>query len=334
MIVEAFVLFSIGMESKNLSDRRQSAEFYEERYSHGYMGFWSAFEKERLLDLIRELDLPAQGKALDFGCGRGIFTQVFRQALPGWEIFGCDISTEAIAFAKNNSPGITFFVLGDPAFQSEKFDFIHSHHVLEHTFDAKITAEEMSSYANTRCVMLHSLPCNHPGSLEHKLSLSRKNGIDPKTGKFFFEDEAHMRRMSVEDTAGLFRSNGFSIWKDYYANQYYGALKWIVESDFRMVLTITNPLRANSFKDFLFLLRMRAKLKFYFVSFFAATAFHASDRGRFFIFKKILQAISFVLFFWFAIPVRSRLINLANEEWRLRRNDKNGSDLFLILKRQ
>ena len=328
-----FVYLAPGMETIDLKDRKTSAEFYENRYSHGYMGHWSAFEKERLLALIRRLNLPAKGRALDFGCGRGIFTAVFLEALPGWEIYGCDISPEAISFAKNHNSAIRFFVLGDQSFSEERFDFIHSHHVLEHTFDEKITASEMSSFAAINCVMLHSLPCNHEGSLEYKISSARKKGIDPVTGKFFFEDTAHMRRLSADQTVALFTKDGFQSWKQYYANQYFGALKWIAESDLKLVLNIANPLKAKDAKSFLYLFGILIKLKFYWFCSFAASAFEPADRGRFYFLKKILQAICFVLFFWIAIPVRSGLIRNAKQEWESRREDRNGSDLFLILKR-
>ncbi len=321
------------MQTINLKDRKESADFYENRYSRGYMGHWSAFEKERLLGLIRELNLPAKGKALDFGCGRGIFTAVFLEALPGWEIFGCDISPEAISFATKNNTAIRFFVLGDKSYSNERFDFIHSHHVLEHTFDEKVTASEMCSFADKNCVMLHSLPCNHEGSLEYKISSARKNGIDSLTGKFFFEDTAHMRRMSANETIALFQKEGFQSWKEYYANQYYGALKWIAESDFKLVLNIANPWRARDAGSFVFLFGLLVKLKCYWFCFFAAGAFEPADRGRFYFLKKTLQSISFILFFWIAIPLRSALVRKAKNEWKLHRTDRNGSDLFLILKR-
>jgi len=333
VIVLAFALFSIGMEIKDLSNRKESAEFYEKRYTHGYMGHWSAFEKQRLLALIKELHLGPKGKALDFGCGRGIFTAVFQEALPGWQIYGCDISPEAISFAKKNNASINFFVLGDQSFSGERFDFIHSHHVLEHTFDEKVTALEMCDFAATKCTMLHSLPCNHEGSLEYRIASARKNGIDPMTGKFFFEDTAHMRRLSAKQTIALFQDAGFRSKKEYYANQYYGALKWISESNFKLVLTIANPYKANSAANFFFLFGLLGKLKIFWFSFFSASAFEPADKGKFYALKRLLQVISFILFFWMAIPLRTWLLKKATEEWELRREEKNGSDLFLCIER-
>ncbi len=321
------------METIQFSDRKASVDFYESRYSHGYMGHWSNFDKDRLYELIKGLNLPAVGNALDFGCGRGIFTQVIRAALPGWTISGCDISAEAIESAKKNSPGITFFVIGDKNFSVKRFDFIHSHHVLEHTFDERITSEEMSSFAASKCTMLHSLPCNHEGSLEHRLAQWTKNGFDPVTGKFFYEDTAHMRRLNVQQADALFAKSGFRLLKDYYSNQYWGAIKWIAESNFGLVWNITDPFHANSFRAFFKLTYWRKRLTFSWFCFFAASAFTPADRGRFYILKKLFQALSLVLFFWIAIPLSRYISGKAKKEWDEEKEQKNGTDMFLIFER-
>ncbi|MBK6446042.1 MAG: class I SAM-dependent methyltransferase [Bacteroidetes bacterium] len=315
------------------SDRQESKSFYDQRYSHGYMGHWSVFEKRRIFDLVKELNLPSRGKALDFGCGRGIFTAVIREALPGWEVFGCDISSEAIAAASSQNKEIKFFVLGDPELAGLKFDFIHSHHMLEHTYNVQVTAKEIVALAAPVCAMMHSLPCNHPGSLEYIVSSQMKNGINDKTGTFFFEDQAHLRRLSVDQTSALFLHDGFVVYKDYYANQYYGALKWIAESELGLILNFTNSSNAANPAQPISLFRLRNKLIFFWFCTFAATAFQAADRGKYFYFKKFLQAFSFILFFWIALPARSWLVRNAVKEWKEERTKKNGTDMFLLLKR-
>ena len=321
------------METIQFQDRKESVDFYERRYSHGYMGHWSNFDKDRLFWLIRSFNLPEQGNALDFGCGRGIFTQVIKEALPGWKIFGCDISSEAIESAKRNSAGITFFVLGDKEFSGLKVDFIHSHHVLEHTFDEIITAGEMASFAANHCYMLHSLPCNHAGSLEYSLAQWTKNGFDEISGKFFFEDTAHIRRMSAAQTAALFTPFGFRLTREYYSNQFWGAIKWIAESDFGMVWKIANPMQANSLSSFFRLAFWREWLILSWFCFFAASAFRPADRGRYYYLKKFIQAISFLLFFWLAIPVSMFITAKAKKEWELNKDDKSGTDMFLFFEK-
>ncbi|REJ80166.1 MAG: class I SAM-dependent methyltransferase [Bacteroidetes bacterium] len=321
------------METQSFHDKEDSISFYEKRYAGGYMGHWSLFEKKRLFNLIRELNLPSSGKALDFGCGRGIFTQVIKEALPGWEIFACDISKQAIEWAKQNQTGIEFFIAGDEVYKGEKFDFIHSHHVLEHTYDAKVTTHEICAYAADRCTMLHSVPCRHKGSLEYKISTLVKDGIDPQTGKFFFEDFAHQIRPNVEETISFFRPFGFKIQSDYYAAQHYGALKWIAESGLGFVLKISPVFKAVSFDAALKLFRYRLQFLFYWFCFFCATAFTSADRGKYFYLKKSFQIIGFIFFFWLAIPVRTHLLKKSESEWNEKRMEKNGSELFLVISR-
>lgn len=321
------------METLQFSDRQDSVRFYEDRYAHGYMGHWSVFEKARLINLVRELQLPARGVALDFGCGRGIFTSVIREALPGWRIFGCDISAEAIAWAKQHQPDITFFVLGDKAYDNLRADFIHSHHVLEHTFNAEITAREMAGYAAAACTMLHSFPCDHPGSLEYQLSEAVKNGIDPENGKFFFEDTAHQRRLSRKKAEALFAGDGFKGVNASYANQRAGAVKWIAESDLALVLNITDSRLARDATAAAFLKGWRRKLLFRWWCHFAATAFTPADRGRHYRLKRVIQFLAFVSCFWFAIPVNRAMQRAALREWETDRKKENGSDLFLVLRR-
>jgi SAM-dependent methyltransferase len=297
------------------------------------MGHWGTFDKERISGLVKRLGLPTQGNALDFGCGRGIFTRVISEALPGWKIWGCDISKEAVEVAKKNNPDITFFVIGDPAFSKLNFDFIHSHHVLEHTFDVSASAGEITSFAAEKCIMLHSLPCNHEGSLEHRLANWTRNGFDPLTGKFFFEDTAHLRRMNVQQAEQLFSKYNFRLTKKYFSNQYWGAVKWIAESDFKFVLKISNPFHSNSFASFFKLAIWRKRLVWAWFSYFTASAFSPGDRGGNYFLKKIIQSFCIILFFWFAFPLSWFISRKAKKEWEEKNEDPGGSDMFLVFEK-
>jgi 2-polyprenyl-3-methyl-5-hydroxy-6-metoxy-1,4-benzoquinol methylase len=321
------------MDTVQFTDKKASVDYYQHRYAHGYMGHWSEFEKDRIRQLVQELQLPEHGSALDFGCGRGIFTSVLKEALPGWTITGCDISSEAIASAKKNNPGISFFVLGETHPETGKYDFIHSHHVLEHVFDERVAAPEISSLAASKCTMLHSMPCNHPGSLEYKLSYWTKNGIEPVSGKFFFEDKAHLRRQSADQAEALFAPFDFRIVKSYFSNQYWGAIKWIGESDLALVTKITYPYNGKSSGDFFHLLSWWVRLSFCWICYFAANAFTVGDKGRYFIFKKILQVFFFVALFPVAIPVKVYVNRKAKKEWEEKKHEPNGSEMFLVFRR-
>lgn len=321
------------MDTVQFEDRKASVDFYQQRYEQGYMGHWSDFDKKRIFDLVKSLNLPANGMALDFGCGRGIFTQVIQEALPGWKIFGCDINNEAVNSARKNNNDITFFVIGDSSFSNLKFDFIHTHHILEHTYDLRVTAEEINSFAAEHCSMLHSLPCNHEGSLEYKLSNWRKDGFDPVTGKFFFEDSAHIRRLNVDQAEALFAPFSFLLQEKYFSNQFWGAIKWIAESSFRFVWRISNPFRAKNAKAFFWLARWRKRLRFAWFCFFAASAFSESDKGKYYFVRKTIQVFFFLLFFWMALPVKNYITRKAKKEWEEENKKPNGSDMFLVFRR-
>lgn len=321
------------MQQEVFQDKNESVRFYENRFQHGYMGFWSDFEQKRIFDLIGEMNLPAAGKLLDFGCGRGIFTRVLSQALPGWQIFGCDISQTAVENARLINPQGTFYVIGQPELMKHQFDFIHTHHVLEHVFDIHAAVGEIVSLAAPVCKMLHTLPCNHIGSLEQRVASRISGGINPEYGTFFFEDRAHLRRLSAEETAALFASANFNGEGAAYANQYHGAIKWISESNLRLVLNFTKLARVKSTKDGVQQFMLRLYLVFTWFCFFAGSLFEKQDRGKMHFVRKSFQTISFILFFWLALPVRWFLIRRAMSEWKNNRHSMNGSELFLILAR-
>src|SRR5437667_11616586 len=108
-----------------LYDKRASVDFYEERYTQGYLDEWPAYKKRRIAEFVRSAELPESGEALDFGCGNGILTEVVRQALPvGWTTCGTDISQVAIQNARGRYPDCSFFPADDDHLRGKKFDFL------------------------------------------------------------------------------------------------------------------------------------------------------------------------------------------------------------------
>ncbi len=120
--------------TSRLYDKATSLDFYKARYAHGYMDQWPIEKQHRVFEVVRGLNLPAQGNALDFGCGNGVFTEVIRRTLPGWTVYGTDISETAIRNAAQRYPKCRFFVLEDGNSADKKFNFLFTHHVLEHVY--------------------------------------------------------------------------------------------------------------------------------------------------------------------------------------------------------
>jgi len=94
--------------TKELIDSKVSVEFYESRYQGGYMEDWPKEKKTFVTEFITKLIPGSNGIALDFGCGNGVFSDVLSKALPGWEIWGCEIGECALANASKRVPNCNF----------------------------------------------------------------------------------------------------------------------------------------------------------------------------------------------------------------------------------
>lgn len=216
--------------------------FYDHRYRKGYMAEWPQEKLARVGKLLRELELPSQGRALDFGCGAGVFTAILKSALPNWEIHGTDISTEALGAAQLKLPDCHFHRLSDCAKLYGTFDLVFSHHVLEHVSNLSETAEFIREVLKPRAAMFHILPCGDSGSLEHYVCQTREAGIQHGAeSRFFFEEEGHLRRLTTERLAHLWAGDGFRVQKAYYANQFFGAIRSLTESDPGFIYGFANP---------------------------------------------------------------------------------------------
>lgn len=148
----------------NLRDQRESAIFYDARYTGGYMDDWPRETKRRIAEIVKELPLPKTGHALDYGCGNGVLTEVLREALPGWDIYGTDISPAAVKNARIRYPECNFFepVTGEVYYK--KFDFVFTHHVLEHVYDLEVVIGELDFYLKSADKAFQNIPVkkNYP----------------------------------------------------------------------------------------------------------------------------------------------------------------------------
>ena len=193
-----------AQKTSYLYDEKQSVEFYEDRYDQGYMDEHSIEKKRKVFEVIQDLQLPAKGEALDFGCGNGVLTEIIRQALPAWKIYGTDISKKAVYNAKLRYPDCTFIEANSPDLTQKKFDFVFTNHVFEHVFNLSEVFNQMNTYLKPKSSMLHFLPCGNEGSYEYNVCLLRKDGVNKELeNRFFFEDEGHVRRLTTDEFCRL-----------------------------------------------------------------------------------------------------------------------------------
>ncbi|WP_325646160.1 class I SAM-dependent methyltransferase [Humidesulfovibrio sp.] len=84
--------------------------------------------------MSRAWDLPQTGRLLDVGCGGGAFLAAFRQAMPGWKLYGHDHCAQRQAEVEA-VPGVCGFHCGaleEAAAQNGPFDAVSLIYVLEH----------------------------------------------------------------------------------------------------------------------------------------------------------------------------------------------------------
>lgn len=230
----------------DLYDAETAVRYYEQRYAQGYMDEWPIAKKQRVFDLVRLLDLPASGRALDFGCGNGVFTDVVRQALgPAWEVVGSEISTVALDNARQRFPQCRFVRGDDPALHAKPFDFFFSHHVLEHVSDLGEALSLLDALMAPRAAGLHILPCGNEGSYQHELTRLRSDGIDPGIGnRFFMDEEGHVRRLRTRDLVGEYDRRGYRLTMDRYCAHRQGFMHWITDLGPERVLETLDPTKA------------------------------------------------------------------------------------------
>jgi SAM-dependent methyltransferase len=311
--------------------RNASATFYDDRYCAGYMEEWPSYKKRRVLDLVKALGLPRVGRALDFGCGNGVFTEVLRHALPGWSVAGCDVSAVAVENARKRYPQCEFFVSTDGG--SRTYDLVFSHHVLEHVDDIEATVRLLGSYAGPAAAMLHILPCGNAGSLEHGLCVSRADGIDRGRGnRFFYEDPGHLRRLtSSELSASLRALSGFELRDAWFANQRWGAVDFITSNAPSFIRTLTDPAKQAP--------ERRASLRWARWAFLALWALRfptkvVESRKRW---SSLKRAAAFGL----ALPlypaakaVDATIRRAVTREWLRESKNSAGSEMYLYLVRE
>ena len=101
-------------------------------------------DRKRLLSRCLS-HLPPGSKVLDYGCGRGEFTEYL--ASLGYRAVGMDISPNAIAFNRRDFPELEFVeadIDGHAPFEDGLFDAIWCSEVIEHVYDVHAIFAEFS----------------------------------------------------------------------------------------------------------------------------------------------------------------------------------------------
>lgn len=320
--------------SKNLFDTDVAIDFYENRYQDGYMEEWDELKKRKVKEVLTLLNLPPKGKALDFGCGNGVFTNIIKQVLPNWDVYGVEISKTAVNNAKRKFPNCSFFGLDEAEKHIKSFDFLFSHHVIEHVQNLEETFATINNYLVDSSYQLHILPCGNKGSFEEQICALRENGIEKdKQNRFFFEEPGHLRRLTTKEFEVLEGKHNFFLEKAYYSNQRYGAIDWITKSSPRFVKKLTDGESAIDENSALKLKRLRnTLLPLTYLQFPYSKYWETQSKWK----KNFKDYFKMSFLFLPAMVskiVSNKYTNKSEKEWRLHKEDANGSEMFLFFKR-
>ena len=320
--------------SANLYEIKESKEFYENNYNEGYMDKWPKTKQKRVLELVRSLPLPKHGIILDYGCGNGIFTDVLKQALPNFEVYGCDISENAIKNATKRFPDCHFFVLEQENPKNIKADFIFSHHVLEHVYNMKQSLAEMNGYMKDNAFALHILPCRNRESFTHKICTLRTDGINQEMeNRYYFEYVGHVRRLSPEELNKLMAAHNFVAEQQLYGNHFWGLMKWVSQYSPRYILLFTDTKKCINFKAKVNMLLLRVLL---FFLMFLQLPVLVRNYIEMFTKNKSIQKLTLILNFipfLLSYPFYWLINYLDRYEWKVKRNQKSGSEMYIFYKR-
>lgn len=118
-------------------------------------------EDYRLRSLVKFVTLK-KGKLLDVGCGGGIATESFPYYFPKMNIYGCDVSSTALFYAKKYGSGkITYSLIRNKRFlyPSNFFDVCVCNDVLEHVPDTDSLLKEVRRVLKKNGQFFLTIPC-------------------------------------------------------------------------------------------------------------------------------------------------------------------------------
>jgi 2-polyprenyl-3-methyl-5-hydroxy-6-metoxy-1,4-benzoquinol methylase len=156
----------------------------------------------RLFNKYRAKSL-SKSAVLDIGCGYGYLLKSFNGAK---EIYGTDISKEAVEMAKKQNPSFNVSVADilKPSKLNKKFDLILAINVIEHLTNPKLGVKNIKSLLNNNGLVIIHLP-----TINNELS----RWVYSKT---YAKDPTHVFRPTGEEVKELFTNEGFELLQESY----------------------------------------------------------------------------------------------------------------------
>jgi 2-polyprenyl-3-methyl-5-hydroxy-6-metoxy-1,4-benzoquinol methylase len=182
--------------SKRIPSETELNEYYSSNYD--VTRYFSSITEKRYNELLDQFEAQRKtNKILDIGAGYGFFLEVAKKR--GWEVYGSEITDEAIEHCEKK--GITMFKgpVSDIDFEKESFDIVVCIEVLEHLNTPLKFTKKVSELLRTDGYLYLTTP-NFNSVLRYRLK-EQYNVI---------EYPNHLCYYTPQTLNKLFTSNGFN----------------------------------------------------------------------------------------------------------------------------
>ena len=116
------------------------------------------FRKVELNYMLRSIKNDGS-KILDLGCNDGFFAHQIKKKNPLCDVYGADINTSALKYAKKRYPDVKFCRINNDFYNKKhKFDVIIVSHVLEHIHDREKFLKNISKIIKRKGKLLLAVP--------------------------------------------------------------------------------------------------------------------------------------------------------------------------------
>jgi ubiquinone/menaquinone biosynthesis C-methylase UbiE len=192
---------------------------YEKRYSEGYRDKIISYDFARKVALkhfiLKILKVKNKKVILDYGCGSGLFIELWKNTFPTSDLYFCDISSKAIEKLRKKYPEFKEkcgeVKENKAPFQDSKFDIVVSIEVMEHVSDLNDYLDDIYRLLKKGGRFIWTTPCANPFSIEH-LFYKISNQTE-KTSEGFSrwkrEDPTHIRRLKSHEIKSKLQDIGF-----------------------------------------------------------------------------------------------------------------------------
>ena len=182
--------------------------------------------------------------------------------------------------------------------------------------------------------MFDILPCGNAGSFEHGVCLLRTDGIRSEPERlFFFEEEGHLRRLDTDSLVALWKDDGYSLARAWYARHRIGAINGQTSFAWQSLMAFTAGDHAVDARARRRLRRLRMGMAALWALRQPVVVVNNKRRHGCRTLRDYVLLASALPLYPVAWAVERMTQHLTSREWAARQMDKAGSEMYIHLRR-